>query len=432
MYIAQINGRYWVKRMPETGTKHKMGCSSWEIPEQFSGRSDLINGAGVIYEDNEVKLRLDFALSRRGNQAPPPVAEPNNDKPSAKAEGKRLTLRSLLHFLWDEAGLSKWPGNGEKRNWAYVYESLNEAMIQKTVKHGELQSFIYMPEPCEGDHREEAIGRRRKRFAQTGCKESGNSHQLLMFIGGVTKFQRAGTDYRALLSNLPDCPFIVEEKLYERIQQTFSGEIRMNTGKEPGHLMMIGTFSVSPEGIPLLEEVSLMYVSEEWLPFDNIYEHAVISKLVSEDRTFLKVLRYNRRVGTRMPSFLLADTGDEPTALYVIDSQSTVKAKQVEAVAKASSYSSWIYDAKLEEAMPGLPDKRLQEIEESSVVTFTLQQGEPAFDREMPCPEDSKQPADLPNQTEQNAVQTVATATPLQAEAFFQSELPIPAILSTR
>ena len=64
MYISQINGRFWLKRMPDTGRQHATGCASWEMPEEFSGRSDLY-GSGFTYEENEVKLRLNFPLSRR-------------------------------------------------------------------------------------------------------------------------------------------------------------------------------------------------------------------------------------------------------------------------------------------------------------------------------------------------------------------------------
>jgi hypothetical protein len=109
-------------------------------------------------------------------------------------------------------------------------------------------------------------------------------------------------------------------------------------------MILTGTFSVSPEGTPMLEEVCLMFVSEEWIPYDNIYELAIIQKLVAEKRTFLRILRYNRPTAAPMPTFLLTDHGNDPVALYVLDAESSADVAQVEASASASSYAHWMWN----------------------------------------------------------------------------------------
>ncbi|XHO77797.1 hypothetical protein BCC0238_007391 (plasmid) [Burkholderia gladioli] len=45
MYIARFEGRYQVKRMPGTGTQHKLGCDSFETPPGLSGFGDVDGSA---------------------------------------------------------------------------------------------------------------------------------------------------------------------------------------------------------------------------------------------------------------------------------------------------------------------------------------------------------------------------------------------------
>jgi hypothetical protein len=89
-----------------------------------------------------------------------------------------------------------------------------------------------------------------------------------------------------------------------------------------------------------------MFVSEEWIPYDNIYELALIQKLVADKRSFLRLLRYNRPFDKTMPVFLLTDHGNDPVALYVIDPESSLDDRQIEAVASASKYEYWLWSSR--------------------------------------------------------------------------------------
>jgi hypothetical protein len=261
-----------------------------------------------------------------------------------------------LHYLWDEAGLTKWPGKSTKRNWAFVNESLTIAADGKTVKQGDLQHYLYLPEPWIKEHREEIAGRRRERFAATSGSDGKNAHQLLLLIAEVKEIKQAGIGFSTVLFHLPDCSFIMDQKLHERLLRHFGREVRMWTGKSPGHIMIAATFSVSPEGSPQFEEVSLMFVSEEWIPYENVYELALIQKLVADKRSFLRLLRYNRPSDAPMPAFLLTDHGNEPVALYVIDAEFSLDDRQVEAAASASKYEYWVWSSRTHAgAVPTLP-----------------------------------------------------------------------------
>jgi hypothetical protein len=242
-----------------------------------------------------------------------------------------------------------------RRNWTFVSESLTIAADQKTVKQDNLQHYLYLPESWTKEHREEIAGRRRERFARISGTDGKNGHQLLLVIAEVKDIEQAGIGFRTVFYHLPDCPFVMEQKLHERLLRHFGKEMRMWTGKQPGHMILTGTFSVSPEGMPMLEEVCLMFVSEEWIPYDNIYELAMIQKLVAEKRTFFRILRYNRPTAAPMPTFLLTDHGKDPVALYVLDAESSADVAQVEASASASSYAHWMWSPRTHGEIPPMP-----------------------------------------------------------------------------
>ncbi|MGN4119999.1 DUF1173 family protein, partial [Burkholderia gladioli] len=57
MYIARFEGRYQVKRMPGTGTKHKLGCDSFETPPGLSGFGD-VDGSAIVEDPESGQVTL--------------------------------------------------------------------------------------------------------------------------------------------------------------------------------------------------------------------------------------------------------------------------------------------------------------------------------------------------------------------------------------
>ena len=117
MYVARLGDGYIVKRMPDTGRRHAPDCPSYEPPAEFSGLGQVLGSA--ITEDpatGETTLKLDFALARLPGRSTMPPAGGESD--SVSSAGTRLSLRGLLHYLWDQAELTRWhPGFAGKRSW---------------------------------------------------------------------------------------------------------------------------------------------------------------------------------------------------------------------------------------------------------------------------------------------------------------------------
>lgn len=91
----------------------------------------------------------------------------------------------------------------------------------------------------------------------------------------------------------------------------------MWSANENGHLIVIGTFGVNESGIPSFEEVALMMVTENWIPYDNIDELRLIDVLTQAYQRFVKCLRYNLPSTIPRASVLLASIDKTVTALFI-------------------------------------------------------------------------------------------------------------------
>jgi hypothetical protein len=352
MYIASVQGRYILKRMPNSGGQHAMSCVSWEPPEEFSGRADVY-GSGVRYEGDTVKLRVNFALSRTGGRSAPESVNRGTTKPSIKADGKQLTLLSLLHYLWDEAGLTRWPGLGGRRNWAFVYRSLLAAAENKRVKDMDLSKVLFLPEPWSKETRDAIAARRRERFTSIASAEGKKAHRLLLLIAELKEIQKTGIGFRVLYFHVPDCGFAMDGGQHERMIRNFGSVMKLQAVHDSRHTIMAATFSVSAEGAPSIEELTLMETNEQWVPFDSVYELNLMEKMIAEGRSFARVLRYNRDSNARMPSFLLTDHGHLPVAMNVQDVDAGAEHQEAQLI--HTDYETWTWNPRKQGEIPPLP-----------------------------------------------------------------------------
>ena len=87
-----------------------------------------VRGSAVLDDEasGETSLKLGFPLSRGGARLAP--AALTNDKPTVKSSGQKLSMRGLLHVLWDQPELTHWhPKIAGKRTWFVVRRALLEA-----------------------------------------------------------------------------------------------------------------------------------------------------------------------------------------------------------------------------------------------------------------------------------------------------------------
>ena len=189
------------------------------------------------------------------------------------------------------------------------------AADDKVVKQHSLSHFMFIPVPWSRERAEEQEAARRKRFIEFAVQQGKRGHQLMLLIGELKKCEDSSTGgIRFVVRHVPGFSFSGNDKLKERITKHYAKEVgAVKATEERGsHQIVAATFSVMPEGTAEIEEICYMPVNSQWIPFDNIYEHDLLAKLIAAKRSFMRPLRYNRLKTSVMPSLVLTDTGGGP------------------------------------------------------------------------------------------------------------------------
>ena len=316
MYVSRLGDGYLIKRMPYTGSHHAPDCPSYEPPAEFSGLGQVLGSA--ITEDpvnGVTALKLGFSMSKAGARSIDPGCGDGSD--SVATDGTKLSLRGLLHYLWDQAELTHWhPGFTGKRSWATVRKHLLIAAENKIARGTALQSRLYIPEVFTVEHRDEITARRVAQLMHAAGKPKG-PRPLMLLIGEVKEIVPARYGFKAVVKHVPDQPFALDEQLYRRMGRRFERELSLWGASDAVHMMLIATFGLNDAGVPTIEELSLMPVTGQWLPIEDSFEQQLVERLVRDGRAFVKGLRYNLPVGQMLASVILTDAGESPVALCI-------------------------------------------------------------------------------------------------------------------
>lgn len=320
MYVARLAGSdrgYIVKRMPDTGSHHAPDCPSYEPPAEFSGLGQVLGSA--IAEDpatGETTLKLDFPLARMPGRSMMPPAGSESD--SVASSGTRLSLRGLLHYLWDQAELTRWhPGFAGKRTWATVRRHLLQAAEHKLARGDALRARLYVPEPFSVEERE-AINARRLAQWQHAAAAPGKPQHLMLLIGEVKEIVPARYGFKAIVKHMPDQAFAIDGQMYRRLGRRFEPELALWGASDDIHMVMIATFGVGGAGVPAIHELCLMPATRQWLPVADGFEKQLLDRLVGENRSFVKGLHYNLGRGDRIASAVLTDCEGPAPMLFIV------------------------------------------------------------------------------------------------------------------
>lgn len=390
MYIAKVNNKFILKRMPGTGEGHAPTCDSYEPPEELSGRGQVMGSA--IEEDAEsgnTKLKFDFSLSKSGHRNMPTPT--GNEADTVTTPGNRLTLRGMLHYLWEEAGFNHWtPNMAGKRHWSVIRKYLLEAANNKTAKGTGLGELLYIPETFFLEKKDEIAQRRVSHLSRIAATENG-ARKLMIVIGEIVKFDKSRYGMKVVLKHLPDYHFQLSEELHKKLHKRFELELSQWGADEQSHLIMIGTFSVNHAMVANLEEVGMINVTDNWIPYEGAYDRLLIDALTHQNRRFVKGLRYNLQKTKPLAVAVLTDMGQESCALFITPagaSQDYVD-EQNELI-KQSSMNSWVWDASAG-TMPALPQPHHQ-----SHAQPAKSSPPPTFAEDIPKPASVPDPAPAP------------------------------------
>lgn len=352
MYIARLEDRHIIKRMPGTGASHDSQCEHFDPPPNLSGLGDVMGKAIREEPDGNTALKLQFSLTKLGKRASPAMGEGKAD--SVKSEGSKLTMLGLLHYLWHEAELTRlMPHYVGRRSWPFVRARLRDAMASKTAKSDALLERVYIPEPWIRDDAQ-AIDARRKAFLARFRPTNGKS-DLFLYVGEVKALEPARFGSMFVIKHAANFPLFLDSKMAQQIEKKFALELALAQTDERNHLMMIATASLNEAQSAQLQEISLMVTNTNWIPFESADEMSLIHALTAEGRAFVKCQRFNVR-DRPIASALLVDT-KPATAMYIVPDDATDEHRSIiDGLSGETAMPTWLWDAS-EPEWPAFPKK---------------------------------------------------------------------------
>ena len=353
MYIARFGDRYVLKRWPNSGASHAVDCPRFEPPEEASGMAKLAGKA--IKTDTltgAAHLSLGFSLERVPRPSRPVPTGPEDPKAKSELEddpvadvSSKLSLRGLLHFLWQESGLNRWdPDQPERRTWYTIYPHLVAAATNMIVRDAPLAQRILLPEPFDKESKDRQA---RERTALISSVASDREkRRLLIFLVEIKAFDESAYGWKFTAKHMPERAFFLHKALYQATLSRFQFEIGAFSEKpEHTHLMALGTISVSSAGNMNVEDMVLMIVEDHWLPFLSLHEHLVVDHAISTQRKFVKPMKFNMGPNRALASALFFDTPKLPTALYLKSENDTEALKRGrEDLISRSRFNSTFWD----------------------------------------------------------------------------------------
>lgn len=352
MYVAR-HSQFVVKRMPDSGSVHHPGCPSYEPEIQQSGLGELVGEAVLEPEPGRVELRVDFPWTRLNGPSVP------RGEPQAVAEvgvpRRRMSLRALMHFLFERAGFNRWsPGMAGKRNQGVVRKYLLEAADEITVKGVPLAERLYVPEPFNESTKVEAAQRRREKMAVLRPKDG--QIPLAIVIGEYKTNEATAQGRRVWIRHMPDAPLLIADRSWERIERVFASlfEARDADIGPRGRLVMAALIRARREYTYEIDAASLMLTSEQWIPIEGVHELPLIDALIAQHRRFVKPLRYDVKSAAVFPNALLLDAGAVPLPLHVMSTFMDTKERDAkERAIAAARGAAWVW--RTEQSMPVFP-----------------------------------------------------------------------------
>jgi hypothetical protein len=265
-----------------------------------------------------------------------------------------MSLRAVLHYLLEQAGLGKWtPAMAGKRSWAVVRSLLRKAAEGKEAKGLALASQLFIPEPFFLVDKEAIARRRQVAFAQARAPSSG-PQQLMLLIAEVKEFARARFGHKMVIKHMPDAPFAIDEDLHNRLHRLFAKELALWNNLDGAHLLTAATFGVDPAGLAKIDALTLMVTNEHWHGIESLDEKSLLDALIARRRRFVKTFRYDLPPDAPMATAVLVDC-DGPAFLFISTADAgSIEQPYLQDDALTPNGTLWTWQVGL--PMPNLPE----------------------------------------------------------------------------
>lgn len=368
MHIKQRNDHYSLCRNPGSGQQHHLMCSSYDERTPLSGRSNFSESAIKTRDDGSLFIRPAFNLSLKKHKA----NKANEEKPlkqSTSGDGKaynRVGLLGFLHALYEKSGFHRWsPRMKGKRNHACFVKYLSIALEQSQFSNGN-NVLSYCCLPRAGLNVKAQVLMRAlpapTRNRQKTCK---TAPRQVILIGRLEAVYPTTHGYAMKLTCGRDCPLYLSDTQWKNLCRSYlkiAPQEKAQHFDTPSHLhLIIALARVSKNShVVIIDEVASMPVTPDFIPFDSSYEKTVANALVTNDRSFIKPLRYEATQVT-FPDFILTDTTEPvPMEVYGMTNNAAYdKRKQQKNCYYQKAFRQfWQWDIGKTTEMPAFPPKK--------------------------------------------------------------------------
>ena len=344
MYVAK-HREYVVRRMPDTGPQHHPTCYAYEPECGTSGLGELRGEAVIEHTPEKIEVRVDFPLARVPGRALP-KGEPT-EPAEIQAPRRRMSLRALLHLLYERAGLNRWyPRMEGKRNQGVIHKYLSAAAGDVIVKGEPLSDRLYVPEPFRLENQEEIADRRWKKLAILQSPEDDVQYKMAIVIGEFNGTEATSFGRKVMIKHMPDAPLHIDIRAWERVERAYGNLLRARDADvrwKPRVVMAALIYAKQPH-VYQIDLVSMMLATDQWLPINGLHELDLIERLCAERRSFIKPLQYDARLPDQFPNVLLLDAGPSAKRLHVVNDLADAKARAAkDRAVRAEGEDAWVW-----------------------------------------------------------------------------------------
>jgi hypothetical protein len=352
MYVAHFR-QFVVKRMPNAGDQHHVLCGSFEPEVAQSGLGYLSGSAVRELETGRTELRVDFPWTRRPGHGT--TRGGATESGQVESTARRMSLRAVMHFLFERAGFNRWtPAMAGRRNQGVVRKYLLEAAEGVDVAGGVLADRLFVPEAFNEGIKDQAAQRRREKLAVLA--PHAGSTPLALLIGEFKAVEAVEEGRRVWIRHMPDAPLLVEAGVWQRVMRRYLPLFEARDADTPlrVRLVMAALIRARREFTYEIDAASLMMTSEQWIPVEGVHELPLVDVLVKEGRRFIKPLRYDAPRAEAFANALLLDVGQRALPLHLVspymDERSrTAKRRAIE----LAQHDAWVWET--DRPLPTLP-----------------------------------------------------------------------------
>ncbi len=308
LVIRLRGGHYHLAGWPDQGGRHDARCPFFKLAAAVTGRSGYAVGAIAETADG-THIRLHQPLTVRGGEDTRPAGDAG--EPAEALSRNTVSLLGLLHWLWEQAGLSRWYRQAEPRGWPYVSAALEQAVTGCTANGQPLSSCLYVPVPFTQDARDRANAVLDRFVSALGARQAGSRWRGLI-LGEVRGISPTRYGERIMLRHVK-VPVFASAAVMDRARRAYRPAF---AGSRPGRSRQIVLLLVDRTARRYLVAVDLcaMLTSHVYIPAESAYEVEMADYLVARGRDFIKPCRYDERDAV-FPDFILTDVG--PDAAFV-------------------------------------------------------------------------------------------------------------------